>query len=154
MPNQFPPHLCECGLCLKCRHKRARAKWYAKKGRAYHRRWKQKNRARVTYRSLNRDSRRAGYAGICLSIEAFEQWYAKHLEIAAGRCEWCRIPTSSFYTDHDHETGMPRALVCKSCNLLEGNARSPEQLIRVAAAKQAHLAGVDWRHEETLESMC
>ena len=41
-----------------------------------------------------------------------------------GRCAICgRKPSSGLDTDHDHETGLIRGYLCRSCNTAEGCGR-------------------------------
>jgi hypothetical protein len=43
--------------------------------------------------------------------------------------------------DHDHNTGELRALLCMPCNSIEGLARSPEHLERIAGV----LRSIGWK---------
>jgi len=37
-----------------------------------------------------------------------------------GRCAICGCQDSDLVTDHDHETGLVRGLLCRQCNTNEG----------------------------------
>ncbi len=54
------------------------------------------------------------------SAEAFEAAWEKQ----AGLCAICSVPmikggqrVNSVCADHDHETGLPRDLICRTCNV-------------------------------------
>ena len=67
--------------------------------------------------------------------KVFEAWFLEHISTCNGCCEWCGEPFSGRepYVDHDHETGELRALLCVACNTIEGFAKSPEHLEKIAA---------------------
>lgn len=44
-----------------------------------------------------------------------EQWHAM-LVAQSGRCAVCVEPMRDPHTDHDHETGRVRGLLCSGCN--------------------------------------
>lgn len=62
------------------------------------------------------------YAPIDMHQDDFVAWYKAKIIECAGMCEWCKEPFGKPgpQTDHDHETGQPRALLCRICNLTEG----------------------------------
>ena len=67
-----------------------------------------------------------------------EGWGAM-LIAQCGRCAACGDPMEDPYTDHDHETGNVRALLCRLCNLMLGSAKdSPERLRAGAAYLEKH----------------
>ena len=59
-------------------------------------------------------------------IKLTEQEEAKYLDLIKGNCDSCgRTAAQSgmkrdLYLDHDHITGRPRAILCHSCNTIEG----------------------------------
>jgi len=119
---------------------RAHSKQYRANNRdkvaASHRRWARENPDRVAWNSLKRQARIGGYKPIIVTLEEFSAWYWHHIEKCEGRCEWCRakFTVREPHIDHDHETGIPRALVCKWCNFIEGHARSPAHLLLIVKA--------------------
>lgn len=50
----------------------------------------------------------------------------------ANRCAMCGCESDRLVMDHDHETGLERGLLCRSCNTNEGMGND-------------HLAWVRWR---------
>jgi hypothetical protein len=42
----------------------------------------------------------------------------------AGRCAGCGIEGETLVRDHNHQTGLERGLLCRSCNTAEGQSRS------------------------------
>ena len=68
------------------------------------------------------DSRKRGYRSIAMPREEFAQWYAIHIKEVAGCCDWCKkaFDKKGPVTEHDHNTGEVRGLVCGRCNLAEG----------------------------------
>lgn len=42
--------------------------------------------------------------------------------------------TEQLVGDHDHATGKPRGILCRTCNLALGNMRDKPELLRAAAA--------------------
>lgn len=66
-----------------------------------------------------------------------------HIEAAStGRCEICDQPERATYLgktktlalDHDHATGAPRGLLCRSCNLAIGNMDDDVDRLQAAIA--------------------
>lgn len=63
------------------------------------------------------------------------EWFRDMLVGQAGRCAIClRIlgPGQGTNIDHDHTTGRPRALLCRSCNLMIGNAGDSIRVLTTA----------------------
>lgn len=87
-----------------------------------------KHAAAQVWKNSKLASKRKGHEPIVLPLEEFIRWYTEHFDRADGNCEWCgtalALDNAEPKTDHDHETGVPRALVCGSCNTLEGHYRS------------------------------
>jgi len=53
-----------------------------------------------------------------------------------GRCSICgRIPREGrvLVIDHDHDTGVVRALLCRQCNIMLGCAKDDPDVLRAAA---------------------
>lgn len=75
-----------------------------------------------------------GYAPIAMPKEEFLAWYKDRLTKCNGVCEWCEEPFDARgpNADHDHVSGMPRALVCTTCNFAEGAGY--ERLRKIVAA--------------------
>ena len=67
-------------------------------------------------------AKRGNYLPILMSVDDFTAWYCSSLATADGHCAWCREPFGKRgpIVDHDHATGIPRALVCHPCNVVEG----------------------------------
>jgi hypothetical protein len=50
-----------------------------------------------------------------------EDWRALMMEMwHQGRCAICGIVGQDLVNDHDHQTGLERGLLCRSCNVHEG----------------------------------
>jgi Pyruvate/2-oxoacid:ferredoxin oxidoreductase delta subunit len=70
------------------------------------------------------------------------QWDALYAE-QGGRCAACgqHCPSRGRYalhTDHDHNTGKVRALLCQGCNVAEGCLEGdPQRAIQLAAYMQS-----------------
>jgi hypothetical protein len=62
------------------------------------------------------------YQAIALPLNQFVMWYKTALATNNNQCQWCgeTWPVLDLVVDHDHKTGLPRALVCNACNLAEG----------------------------------
>ncbi len=109
--------------------------WYEKEHprdrKAYAREWREKNRDR--YRAMKRKHSAAyrkrhphvARAGILrrhgLTIEAFERMATEQ----GGVCAICSKPDprDRLHVDHDHATGIVRALLCGPCNRGLGSFR-------------------------------
>jgi hypothetical protein len=64
----------------------------------------------------------------------------------AGRCGMCGF-LRTLFTDHDHQSGLVRRLLCRSCNNLEGRQLSADEpLGRYRARCPAHLLSVGIRY--------
>jgi hypothetical protein len=62
-----------------------------------------------------------GWSPFAMSMDDFIAWYTTRLEAAKGLCECCGEPFGSrIAVDHDHITGEVRALLCTTCNTIEG----------------------------------
>lgn len=61
-------------------------------------------------------------------VEAWKTWGdaprgADLSEWQDGRCAWCGTDMWALVTDHCHETGLVRGLLCAGCNVREGTSR-------------------------------
>jgi hypothetical protein len=66
-----------------------------------------------------------------------EAAYSSMLASQDGRCAICRrLPTSGrvLYIDHNHSTGVVRALLCQACNFVVGAAETSGVPLREAEA--------------------
>ena len=62
----------------------------------------------------------------------------------AGRCAVCGFPDNRLVVDHDHDTGLVRGLLCRSCNGLEPHDNG---LFRKYREKSpAHILGIQLRY--------
>ncbi|MFF5045647.1 endonuclease VII domain-containing protein [[Kitasatospora] papulosa] len=69
-----------------------------------------------------------------------EQYDAMH-DAQGGRCAICGdVPAAGLALDHCHNTGKPRGLLCKLCNLGIGHFRDRADLLTAAAAYLSHHA--------------
>ena len=60
-------------------------------------------------------------------------WYEATVATQAGACAICRRkPTGRLQVDHDHTTGVRRALLCRNCNTLLGHAADNEWVLAAA----------------------
>lgn len=50
----------------------------------------------------------------------------------SGRCGICETPMRSPHIDHNHKTGAVRALLCRSCNHMLGNAQDDPEIFKAA----------------------
>jgi len=87
-------------------------------------------RARAAYSTTKRNALAKGYAPISIPIDAFLEWYfAQPRECAI--CKRTEQELLAFQNarplvvDHDHKTGIPRALLCQRCNIIEGWLNDP-----------------------------
>lgn len=48
------------------------------------------------------------------------------------RCPICRTGEGPWHVDHDHKTGLVRAVLCRACNVLLGAARENVSTLRAA----------------------
>lgn len=46
--------------------------------------------------------------------------YKTRLAAAEGKCQACSTAVEVLQFDHDHETGLPRGILCRPCNVAEG----------------------------------
>lgn len=70
--------------------------------------------------------------------------YEDMLKEQDGLCAVCRSRSNErLSVDHDHDTGKVRALLCRNCNLMIGNAKeNPEILIRASTYLREHGKGL------------
>lgn len=73
-----------------------------------------------------------------ISLERYDAMFA----LQEGRCAICHEPPPEgkpLYVDHDHKSGVVRALLCMNCNVVLGHAfESSEILHRCAEYLTAH----------------
>ena len=67
-----------------------------------------------------------------------EEEYDQMLEAQSGRCAICKTDTptgkwKAFAVDHDHKTGLVRALLCNECNRGIGLLKDSAELLQKAA---------------------
>ena len=118
--------------------KRDNPEWAAeqgKKARVYALKWYHANKDDIKKKYLKRtrsdkrtqkDSDLRRTYGI--TIEDFE----KMSQDQNGRCAIC-LKQKTLCVDHDHDTGKVRALLCRWCNIMLGNANdNPDTLVRGA----------------------
>ena len=60
------------------------------------------------------------------------EWEAR-LASQGGVCDICKKKKRRYDTDHDHQTGKVRGVICHRCNSLLGHARDSEAILRAAA---------------------
>ncbi len=113
------------------RRKLAKAKW-----RAAHPEYQQEYRSRpgVKVRKKQTDSNGHLKRTFGIGLDEFEQMFE-----AQGRvCAICGSPDSKhknakFCVDHDHETGLIRGLLCKTCNWMLGHSGDNPDVLRKGA---------------------
>lgn len=106
---------------------------------ASNRAWREKNRDRTRetnrrWHEENREQHRRGSWACKLRAEyglTLEQHEAM-IEAQGGRCAIC-LRKRKLCVDHDHETGKVRALLCRPCNTMLGNAEDVPNRLRAAA---------------------
>jgi hypothetical protein len=116
--------------CKPCNSAQTRAWNKANPGRI--KTWNLANRDRVKHLS-RRSSYKRRYG---ITLDQYEQMLADQ----GGVCTICRRPSVFEYlaVDHDHQTGVIRALLCQHCNAGLGNFRDSPELLAAAAAYLAH----------------
>lgn len=75
-------------------------------------------------------AKKAGWSPPIISIDEVIEVLSKQ----NGLCASCSLPYGEhgWHLDHCHQTGLFRGLLCRSCNLIEGIASSPEQCEAIA----------------------
>jgi hypothetical protein len=63
-----------------------------------------------------------------------EEMYEKVKKKQKGRCAICGIKDAHLSADHDHESEVPRGLLCRLCNLMLGCAKDTPRILKKAAA--------------------
>ena len=98
------------GICAECDRSEHRRKYDPKKHKTYQRRQR---------------------------LKRYGLTPAKHMALYVeqdGCCAICRdaLPYHKVHTDHDHETGKTRGLLCHRCNLMVGYIETSGELLAVA----------------------
>lgn len=77
--------------------------------------------ARDIWHATKKKAKRDNYSPLAMSLDDFVIWYLDK-KSKTTCCEWCNGPFTARgpIVEHDHNTGSIRALVCHSCNVLEG----------------------------------
>lgn len=93
--------------------------------------------AHQKYLVINNQARKRGYAKINMEPWEFDEWFVDKVRNVKA-CEWCNEPFGSEkrqggHVGHDHVTGECH-FICQACNFIEGQARSPEHLEKIAEA--------------------
>lgn len=68
---------------------------------------------------------------------SLEEWDAMIID-QSGLCAICDSPLRDVATDHDHETGRVRAILCSGCNSGIGLLREDPEILRKAIAYLEH----------------
>lgn len=81
--------------------------------------------------------RRSAKCGVCW--KHYRYFRAKFMAEQNGRCAICSVHEDDLFSkklalDHDHATGLPRALLCHHCNWGIGHFRDNPELLRAAIA--------------------
>lgn len=105
-------------------------------GRAYYHRNKERKLASNKIWMQKNKEYRKGYSwGKFLNRKygiTIDQYNAL-FEIQKGCCAICGLHQENFkkklYTDHNHETGKVRGLLCVNCNMLIGHAREKHDIL-------------------------
>lgn len=84
---------------------------------AYHKAWRERNKERLAeYIKRNREGRRSAesrWLKYGFSVAQFDQMVLEQ----GGACAICaQVPKEVLRVDHDHVTGIVRALLCRKCN--------------------------------------
>lgn len=58
--------------------------------------------------------------------------YERDYQGQDGKCKLCNVPATKLCADHDHESGLFRALLCNRCNRKVGSLTT-EEALKVAA---------------------
>jgi len=96
------------------------------KAKEYRQRWWEKNKDAI--RAKDRAIRRRKLYGLS------EQKYQEMLSSSGGLCAICKKPYGRPNIDHDHETGLVRDILCRSCNSGLGNFNDNVDVMRMAIA--------------------
>ena len=122
---------------LKAQKREASKRYYANpKKREMHRLWCAKPENRERRRKAGKKFELKSRYG--LTVAEFDA-----MQTAQGNaCAICHISfikaLRSIYVDHNHETGKTRALLCRTCNLMLGNAKENIDTLRFAADYLEH----------------
>ncbi len=93
--------------------------------------WQRKNKMKKTaYAVATRRKKMSGFT---------KEMFASSLVKQNGLCAICGVAfqsgtLSAACADHDHATNTPRAILCKRCNLLLGNAKDDPDILMKAIA--------------------
>lgn len=116
----------DCRLCS-----REKTKNWKKNNKDKLRRYRQENNILLRLGANRRNSNKKGWTPPNFGVEIVEQ----ALEKQNGYCEVCGDPFGKmgYYVDHDHKTGNFRGLLCYNCNVVEGNLRTSDNCLKMAA---------------------
>lgn len=81
-------------------------------------------------------------------------WYWDKLKEQGGHCALCpatdNAPNAYFDVDHDHETGLPRGLLCRRCNARIGTIELKEWFaLALRYLLKYRLVHARWRKVDT-----
>jgi Autographiviridae endonuclease VII len=60
------------------------------------------------------------------------EWYKAQLEKQDGKCAICHEVMDVPFIDHNHETGIPRSLLCRKCNTIIAFAHESIEILSSA----------------------
>lgn len=131
-------HRNQCKVCT-CANSRKYAAEHKEERAAYKREWVAENREHVNarnraYRAANPHQRDDNYLRYTYGITLDER--NAMLKSQGGACAICgKVPGENerqLVTDHDHETGEVRGLLCNECNIMLGAAKDNPMTLRSA----------------------
>jgi Recombination endonuclease VII len=118
--------------------------------KAYHKAWYQENKEKRTaqiaeYKSENQEKVKdfERWAAIKYKYDLTKEAWETLFDGQGQRCAMCGSddPRSKYgwKTDHCHETGKVRGILCHQCNVMLGNAEDdPQRLLAGVAYLEAH----------------
>lgn len=102
--------------------------------------------------SLGLDHSRPGYVSLRNRDPACWSWEVIDTddlyEFGDGKCGICGTARGVLVMDHDHDTGLNRGILCRSCNLREGHApiEPPSIWTRYRLHNPATILGIEDRY--------
>lgn len=117
--------------CKKCTKEYSRLRYLNNKGKvnATNDRWAERNKERIKvytkkYNSSAHGKKVKRAAHLKRKFKITLEQYAKMLKAQGNRCGICKRHRNKFKrdfcTDHNHDTGRVRGLLCNECNTKEG----------------------------------